>query len=775
MLFGLTLVLMPNKETEARGKASPENPEELGDLRRGRPAKSAAGLPAVTSSMKHAFRESGIGRAAASWIGLNQKNGFDCPSCAWPDPDGHRAKTEFCENGAKAVASEAANKNRCDAAFFEKWSVEELAAQSDHWHELQGRLTEPVVLREGASHYEPIDWDEAFCLVADELNTLDSPDEAVFYTSGRTVNEAAFLYQLFVRLFGTNNLPDCSNMCHESSGAALKPTIGIGKGTVSLDDFEKSEAIFIFGQNPGTNHPRMLSSLQTARRNGCRIVAVNPLKEAGLLGFAHPQEARGLLGMATPLTSQFLQVRLNGDMALLKGMQKAILAEEEARPGEVLDHSFIENHTTEFEEWKKAIGDVPWDEVVAQSGLTREEIEAAARTYWEAGSVISCWAMGLTQHKTAVACIQEVVNLHLLCGNLGKPGAGLCPVRGHSNVQGDRTMGIATNMPTPFLDALGKEFSFDPPRETGMDTVESIRAMRAGRTKVFFALGGNFLSATPDVKAVAEGLQKCRLTVQVSTKLNRSHLVTGKQALIFPCLGRSEKDRDQFVTVENSMSVVHSSRGKLSPISDSVRSEPAIVAGIAKATLHEKDNIPWDTFAEDYSSIRSRIEKVVPGFDDFEKRVSEPGGFYLPNNAKKRVFADGKSKVPFTIHPLEPIRLEEGQLLLMTIRSHDQFNTTIYGMDDRYRGIKNERRVVFLNAQDMADRGLSAEQPVNITSHWKGETREARLFLAIPYDIPKGCAAAYFPETNVLVPLDSTARKSNTPTSKSIVITIKPC
>ena len=668
---------MAKEETKLRQKASPENPEELGDLRRGRPAKSAAGLPAVTSSMKHAFRESGIGRAAASWIGLNQKNGFDCPSCAWPDPDGHRAKTEFCENGAKAVASEAANKNRCDAAFFEKWSVEELATQSDHWHELQGRLTEPVVLREGASHYEPIDWDEAFCLVADELNALDSPDEAVFYTSGRTVNEAAFLYQLFVRLFGTNNLPDCSNMCHESSGAALKPTIGIGKGTVSLDDFEKAEAIFIFGQNPGTNHPRMLSSLQAARRNGCRIVAVNPLKEAGLLGFSHPQEARGLLGMATPLTSQFLQVRLNGDMALLKGMQKAILAEEEARPGEVLDHSFNENHTTGFEEWEKAIGGISWDEVVVQSGLTREEIEAAARIYWEAESVISCWAMGLTQHKTAVACIQEVVNLHLLCGNLGKPGAGLCPVRGHSNVQGDRTMGIATNMPPPFLDALGKEFSFDPPRETGMDTVESIRAMRVGKAKVFFALGGNFLSATPDVQAVAEGLQKCHLTVQVSTKLNRSHLVTGKQALILPCLGRSEKDRDQFVTVENSMGIVHSSHGKLSPISDSVRSEPAIVAGIAKATLHEKGNIPWDTFAEDYSSIRSRIEKVVPGFDDFENRVSEPGGFYLPNNAKKRVFADGKSKVPFTIHPLEPIPLEEDQLLLMTIRSHDQFNTTI--------------------------------------------------------------------------------------------------
>ena len=763
---------MSNEARPSPKNASSENPEELGELRRGPPAKSAAGLAAVTSSMKHALRESGIVRAAASWIGLNQKNGFDCPSCAWPDPDGHRAKTEFCENGAKAVASEAASKNRCDAAFFARWSVEELAARSDHWHELQGRLTEPMVLREGSSHYQPIDWDEAFQLVANELHGLGSPDEAIFYTSGRTVNEAAFLYQLFARLLGTNNLPDCSNMCHESSGAALKATIGIGKGTVSLEDFEKAGAIFLLGQNPGTNHPRMLSSLQSAKRNGCRIVAVNPLKEAGLLGFAHPQEARGLLGMSTPLTSQFLQVRLNGDMALLKGMQKAILAEEE-RQGGILDCSFIENHTTGFEEWKKAIDKVSWDEVVLQSGLTLEEIVAAARTYWEAESVISCWAMGLTQHKTAVACIQELVNLHLLCGNIGKPGAGLCPVRGHSNVQGDRTMGIATTMPPSFLDALGKEFCFEPPRETGMDTVESIQAMHDGKAKVFFALGGNFLSATPDVQVVAEGLRKCSLTVQVSTKLNRSHLVTGKQALILPCLARSERDHDQFVTVENSMGIVHSSQGRLSPVSDAVRSESAIVAGVAKATLVESD-LPWDTFAKDYTSIRSRIEKVVNGFHNFENRVSEPGGFYLPNNAKNRRFVEGRSTVPFSLHSLEPIALKKDQLLLMTIRSHDQFNTTIYGLNDRYRGIKSERRVIFLNPEDMKERGLYPEQPVNITSHWKGETRNARLFLVIPYDIPVGCAAAYFPETNVLVPLDSTARKSNTPTSKSIVISIEP-
>ena len=747
-----------------------ENPEEFTDLQRSTPAQSAAGLPAVTSSMKHALRESGAGRALKSWLGLNQKDGFDCPSCAWPDPDGHRAATEFCENGAKALASEAANRNRCDAAFFKIHSVAELAAQTDHWHELQGRLTEPMVLRKNATHYEPIAWDDAFNLIAEELHALSSPNEAIFYTSGRTVNEAAYLYQLMARRFGTNNLPDCSNMCHESSGAALKATIGIGKGTVSLQDFEEAEAIFIFGQNPGTNHPRMLSSLQAAKRNGAEIVAVNPLKEAGLLGFAHPQEVRGMLGMATPLTEQYLQVKINGDMALLKGMQKALLAAEAEAPGTVLDQEFIDQHTTGFDEWRTAVEAAEWNELTKQSGLTRKEIEAAADTYRRARSVISCWAMGLTQHTTAVACIQELVNLHLLRGNIGKPGAGLCPVRGHSNVQGDRTMGITTNAPPAFLKALGREFRFTPPTEPGLDVVQSIRAMRDGHGKVFVALGGNFLSATPDVKVVAEGLRRCRLTVQVSTKLNRSHLITGQQALILPCLGRSEKDGDQFVTVENSMSIVHASHGKLEPISLTVRSEPAIVAGMAKAVLTE-DDTPWAEFAEDYTLIRKHIEKTIAGFDNFEQRATEPGGFYLPNNAKERRFAQD-DKAPFSIHPLEPLELADDQLVLMTIRSHDQFNTTIYGMDDRYRGVHGERRVVFLNREDMTARGLEPEQPVNLTSHWQGETREAKLFLALPYDLPRGCAAAYFPETNVLVPLDSTARVSNTPTSKAIIITV---
>ena len=752
-------------------KPAPENPEKFSDLRLNKPAQSAAGLPAVTSSLRHALRESSPGRALKPWLNLNQKGGFDCPSCAWPDPDGHRTTTEFCENGAKALASETSNRNCCDASFFKKHSVLELSEKSDHWHELQGRLIEPMILSEGATHYKPISWDSACKLIADELQIIQSPNEAVFYTSGRTVNEAAFLYQLFARKFGTNNLPDCSNMCHESSGAALKPTIGISKGTVSLNDFEKTEAIFIFGQNPGTNHPRMLSSLQSAKRRGAKIVAINPLKEAGLLGFAHPQEISGILGKATPLTNEYLQVKINGDMALLKGMQKALLDAESKAPGTVLDQEFIKQHTSGFTEWKEALEVIAWDDILEQSGLKREEIEAAAKIYYEAESVISCWAMGLTQHSTAVATIQELVNIHLLRGNIGKPGAGLCPVRGHSNVQGDRTMGITTQPATDFLDALGKEFSFTPPTQKGMDVVESIEAMRDGKIKVMFCLGGNFLSATPDVRVVAEGMRKCQLTVQVSTKLNRSHLITGKKALILPCLGRSERDGDQFVTVENSMGIVHSSRGNLEPISQSLLSEPAIIANVAEAVLGKKD-ITWREYVKDYSKIRESIERTIPGFENFESRITEPGGFYLENCAKNRKFAI-EGRAPFSVHDLEPLKLSKDQLLLMSIRSHDQFNTTIYGINDRYRGIQGERRIVFLNQKDMKARGLEPKQPVNLISHWEGKQRKANLFLAIPYNIPNGCAAAYFPETNVLVPLESTAKISNTPTSKSIIITIE--
>ena len=762
---------------ESRSSIMAQPPETLTGLRVGDAKKAAGGTPAVVSTFKHVFSQAGIVKGSRLLARLNQKKGFDCPSCAWPDPDEDRSMVEFCENGAKAIASEGTRK-RITAAFFKKYSVAELSRKSDYWLEQQGRLTEPAILREGEEHYERISWDGAFNLLAEELNRLTSPDEAIFYTSGRASNEAAFLYQLFVRQFGTNNLPDCSNMCHESSGTALKSTIGVAKGTVTLEDFYKAQLILIAGQNPGTNHPRMLTALQKAVRNGAKIVSLNPLPEAGLTAFAHPQEIRGLLGLSTPLSDHFLQVKINGDLAFFKGVCKALLESAENNPEAILDYDFIEQHTFGFEDFKNAALRLDWAEIIEGSGLSKAEIELTARLFAENERIITCWAMGLTQHKNAVAIIREIVNLHLLRGAIGKPGAGLCPVRGHSNVQGDRTMGICEQMPDSFLDALGREFSFQPPRRRGFDTVDAMRAMKEGRAKVFFALGGNFLSATPDTEYTAAALRNCSLTVQVSTKLNRSHLVTGSKALILPCLGRTEKDLqpsgEQFVTVENSMGVVHQSRGEMTPASEHLLSEPAIVARLARATLGDRSKVDWEKMAGDYSHIREAIEKVVPGFDDYNRRMVENGSFYLPNGAKERNFATPQGKAVFTVSPLEFLKIEPGQLLLTTIRSHDQFNTTIYGLDDRYRGIRSERRVIFLHREDMRERGLVAQQPVDITSYFKGEQRVGRLFLAIPYDIPRGCAAAYFPEANVLVPVGSTADESNTPVSKSIVITIEP-
>ncbi|HEX8188756.1 MAG TPA: FdhF/YdeP family oxidoreductase, partial [Pyrinomonadaceae bacterium] len=591
-------------------------------------------------------------------------------------------------------------------------------------------------------------------------------------------NEAAFLYQLFVRQFGTNNLPDCSNMCHESSGRALTETIGVGKGTVTLRDFDLADLIIVIGQNPGTNHPRMLTTLRAAKRRGCRIVHVNPLPEAGLARFKHPQHPADLLGGGTELTDLFLQVRVNGDVALLKGLMKEVLEEEKRRPGAVLDRKFIEGKTHGFDEFARALEEVSWDELVEQSGVARGSMEEAARTYVNSERVIVCWAMGLTQHRNAVANIQEIVNLLLLRGNLGRPGAGACPVRGHSNVQGDRTMGIWERPADTFLDALAREFDFEPPRRHGLDTVETIRAMHERRVKLFFALGGNFLSATPDTEFTAEALRRCRLTAHVSTKLNRSHLVTGGQALILPCLGRTERDAqgsgEQFVSVENSMGVVHSSRGSLEPASPELLSEPAIVARLARETLGQRSAVAWGWLVEDYDRVRDLIERVIPGFENYNVRVREPGGFYLPNLAREGVFKTSTGRANFTVHELPRHELAPGQLLMMTVRSHDQFNTTIYGLDDRYRGVHNERRVVFLNPEDVAERGLSAGQVVDLFSHFEGEERAARRFLVVPYPLPRRCAAAYFPEANVLVPVGSVADKSNTPASKSVVITVRP-
>src|SRR6266404_2331089 len=757
-------------------ESSAQPPEEKSSVEIDSISKTAGGIPAIISTLKSSWSEMGLIRGARTLLQINQPGGVDCPGCAWPEPDGKRSHFEFCENGAKHVADEATTK-RVTPEFFETWSVADLSKQSDYWLGAQGRITHPMFLRTRAVHYEPITWDDAFNLLAGELNALNYPDQAIFYTSGRTSNEAAFLYQLFARQFGTNNLPDCSNMCHESSGSALNETIGIGKGTVTLEDFDRAQAIFVIGQNPGTNHPRMLTALQRAKQNGCRLVHINPLPEVGMTRFKHPQDLVGLLGSGTPLADLFLQVRINGDVALLKGIMKDVLAQEEHTPGQVLDHEFINQSTTGFEEFAAALRKAHWGDIIEQSGVAKTRIEEAARIFVQSERTIFCWAMGLTQHRNAVANIQEIVNLMLLRGQIGKPGAGLCPVRGHSNVQGDRTMGIWERPPAAFLDKMQAVFGFEPPRKFGYDTVEAIHAMHDGRAKVFFALGGNFLSATPDTEYTAAALRRCSLTVQVSTKLNRAHLVTGKQALILPCLGRTEIDLQesgpQMVTTENSMAVVEGWQGRLAPASPDLLSEPAIVAGLAKAVLGTRSSVDWDGLFANYDRIREHIENVVPGFDDYNRRARQPGGFYLPNPIRQLEFNTGDGRAHFTVHDLPRHDLEPGQFLMMTMRSHDQFNTTIYGLDDRYRGIHNGRRVVFLNADDIRLNGLQDGQLVDIISHFEGEERIARHFRIVSYNIPRRSAATYFPETNVLVPVRNFADKSHTPASKSVVISIR--
>ena len=747
-------------------------PDTLTGIRLGEPATHAAGVAAVASSFRHVFGRSGLVRGTAGMLRMNQKDGFDCPSCAWPDPEDHRSAFEFCENGAKALASET-TLARATPEFFAAHTVAELSRLSDLELDTAGRLTHPMVLHPGAERYTPISWDDAFALAAAELRALASPDEALFYTSGRASNEAAFLYQLFVRQFGTNNLPDCSNMCHESSGAALNASIGVGKGTVTLEDLQHAETIFLFGQNPGTNHPRMLSALQAAVRRGAVLIAVNPLREAGLTGFAHPQELGGMLGISTPLAAQYLQVRSNGDMALVKGIAKALLEDG------IADEPFIAAHTTGFHRWADHIRSLTWDEICAASGIAEPDIRRAASTAARGDrKVISCWAMGLTQHRNAVATIQELVNLHLLLGAIGRTAAGLCPVRGHSNVQGDRTMGIFEKMPDEFLDALEKEFGFTAPRRHGMDTVDGIRAMHNGRARVFLALGGNFLQAAPDTEYTAAALRRCSLTLHIATKLNRSHLVTGRTALILPCLGRSEEDlrkgAPQFVTVENSMSIVHLSKGRLTPASSHLRSETAIIAGLAAATLGSRSTVDWSGLADDYDRIRDHISRVVPGFENFNERIRHPGGFTLPNEARRRVWNTPAGRAVFAIHPLSIFTPAPGRLVLQTLRSHDQFNTTIYGLNDRYRGIGGERRVLFMNPGDMKARGIAKLRPVTITSHATDAARTVHGFLAVPYDVPSGHCAAYYPEANALVPIDAVAAVSNTPASKSIEVSVSP-
>jgi molybdopterin-dependent oxidoreductase alpha subunit len=731
----------------------------------------AAGFHAIRETMVHAWKESVVKNAISLSV-VNHKGGFDCPSCAWPDPDGPRHPAEFCENGAKAIAWEATDK-KVEPEFFAKHSIDDLASHHEQWLGEQGRITHPMVLLRGSQHYQPISWTNAFQMIADELNALASADEALFYTSGRASNEAAFCYGLFARQFGTNNLPDCSNMCHESSGYGLTRSIGIGKGTVKLSDFDHADAIFIIGQNPGTNHPRMLTALEKAVRNGAKIVSVNPLLETGMLRFKHPQSPIDLLGKGTPIACLHLPVRINGDVALLKGIMKRMLGLD------AVDEEFISEKTSGFEEFAQDLRNTSWDDIVQHSGVSRDLIEQAAAIAAESKRMISCWAMGITQHHNGVANVQTIANFHLLRGQIGRQGAGVCPVRGHSNVQGDRTVGIWEQMSDKFMNALGKEFNFTPPAKHGFDTASGIQAMHEGKVKVFMGLGGNLLSAGPDTEYAADAFRRLKLSIYVSTKLNRNHLICGEQALILPCLGRTEKDTqasgEQFVSTENSMGVVQSSQGVLAPASPHLMSETAIICHLAAATLKDRTTVDWMALCGNYDRIRDHIEHVVPGFDDYNRRVREPGGFYLPNAPRdQQEFPTETKKANFFVHPIPKFDLKPGELLLTTLRSHDQFNTTIYGQIDRYRGIRGGRRVIFMNRDDIRQMGLTAGQWVDLTSRFEGHERHARRFMVVAYDIPCRCAAAYFPEANPLVPLRHVADGSNQPASKSIVITLTP-
>ncbi|MGA4787750.1 FdhF/YdeP family oxidoreductase [Nocardia sp. AB354] len=742
------------------------------------PKEQAAGVTAVAVALDRAVEEMGIVRTARTLTRVNQRHGFDCPGCAWPEPTGHRRPAEFCENGAKAVAEEATLRT-VTPEFFATHSLDDLAGKTGYWLGQQGRLTHPMVLRPGDTHYSPIAWEQAYRLIADTLRGLASPDEAVFYTSGRTANETAFLYQLLVRSFGTNNLPDCSNMCHESSGAALTRSIGIGKGSVSIDDFAAADLIIVAGQNPGTNHPRMLSALSTAKAHGATVIAVNPLPETGLIGFRDPQTVKGFTSGVT-IADDFLQIRLGGDMALFQGLAKLLVDAEDRAPGTVVDRVFVDAHTAGFAEYEKHMRAVDLDEVVEATGLTREQLDRTAGLLARSKSTIICWAMGLTQQRHGVATIEEATNLLLLRGMIGKPGAGVCPVRGHSNVQGDRTMGIWEKMPESFLDALDSEFGITAPREHGWDTVDSIRAMRDGRARVFIGMGGNFVSATPDTEVTEAALRACELTVQISTKLNRSHVVHGRTALILPTLGRTDLDLQdgtrQQVSVEDSMSMVHLSTGRLQPVSDDLRSEVAIVCELAAELFGPDHPVPWERFRRDYDHIRDAIARVVPGCADYNRKVRGRNGFQLPHPPRdNREFRTASGKANFAVNDLHWPRIPQGRLLLQTLRSHDQYNTTIYGLDDRYRGIHNARRVVLVHPDDIAEFGFADGDLVDLISEFSdGVERRVTGFRIVGYATPRGNAAAYYPETNPLVPLDHVAERSNTPVSKAVVIRLEP-
>src|SRR5271170_7528512 len=778
----------PAAELDANDAVSrqAQNPLTFGDLRVGRASEDAAGIPAIWNTMLYGIGEMGPLRSAEAFLKINHVTGFDCQSCAWPSPDKKRKIFEFCENGAKAVSDES-TKKRITPEFFAKYSIEELAAKSDYWLNQQGRLTSPMVRHANATHYQPITWAEAFAMIAQELNGLDSPDQASFYTSGKTTNEPAFLLQLFARQFGTNNLPDCSNMCHESSGVALVETLGVGKGAATLEDMESSELIFIFGNNPGTNHPRMLTSLQKAKDQGAKIIAVNPLPEVSLMRVTNPNPQDypnplelpfALLGHGQALADLYLPVRVNGDVAAIKGILKDLFERERDGRPSAIDHEFIATYTEGFEALKADVEAASWKEIEEESGLTRNQIGTAAAMYAASKKTICAWCLGVTQQRNGVDNVSMIVNLLLVGGNIGRPGAGTVCVRGHSNVQGDRTMGVWERPPKPFLEALKKEFNFEPPQKWGYDTVETMRAMFDGGVKVFFAISGNFISNTPDTVYSAHAMQRCKLTAHVSTKLNRSHLITGERALILPCLGRTEEDVQasgkQFLTVEDSMGIINPSQGFLPPASSDLMSDVAILANLAHATLGSRTTTDWLGFAANYNLVRDAISRVIPGFEDFNQRLSNEGFFYLPNAAKHRIFKTSSGKAKFTVCPIPKHNLQPDEFLLTTIRTHDQFNSTIYGLNDRYRGVFGGRRVLFLNPLDMEANNLQAGQVVDIYSYFEGEVRKAPRFAIVPYAIARRSAAAYYPETNVLISVCSVAAKSNQPAAKSIRITLTP-
>ena len=736
------------------------------------PKNSAAGIPAVISTMKYGIRNMGVINSITKLSKVNDFHGFDCPGCAWPDPDSHRSFAEFCENGAKAVSDEA-TKSRADSDFWSKWSVSELSQKSDYWLNSQGRLTEPMILNPDSKHYQPISWNDAFDVIADNLLLLDNPDEAIFYTSGRTSNEAAFLWQLLARRFGTNNLPDCSNMCHESSGVALNESIGIGKGTVTLDDFNSADLIIVVGQNPGTNHPRMLTALRDAKKKGASIISINPLIETGMKKFKHPQNLIEMLGFGSKIADKHLKVKINSDQALFRSLSKSLI-----ESGNV-DEIFIDKYTNGYDDYRKVVLESDFSELSDITGIPLQEILDVGEKVSQSKSTIVCWAMGITQHKNSVSTIQEIVNFLLLGGNIGKKGAGVCPVRGHSNVQGDRTVGI-NHKPSPiFIDSLEKSTGIRSPEKHGFDSVEAVKAMEEGLGKVFLAMGGNFLSAMSDTNRTSTALSNCNLTVHISTKPNRSHLITGKTGLILPCLGRTEEDISQivgkqFVTVENSMGIVHSSTGTFKPASDKLISEPAIVSGIAGAleSRLERSGIPWKNLSENYNLIRDLIENTIPGFEDYNVRIKSKSGFYLPNPPRdSRTFKTKNGLANFVSSDITYAKSLD-KFMMMTIRSHDQYNTTIYGLDDRYRGIKNGRRVVLMNDKDIVNLGLSKGSMVNLSSEMKSGLVVSPNWFVVPYEIPEGNIATYFPESNILIPLDSVADRSNTPTSKSVPISI---